>query len=180
MATLAPSHRSAAPVATAPATDDGLFAELLAAHDRQLRSFALRLVNDPTFVDDALQEAYLRAFRALPAFRGEASVRSWLYRIVHNVCMDELRRQRRSETTYDEHSMDTASADTSEISVDSADLAAGLAELPQSQRAAVLLVDGYGMDYAAAGHMLGVPAGTVGSRAFRARAALRETLAVAG
>jgi RNA polymerase sigma-70 factor (ECF subfamily) len=125
-----------------------------------------------------MQEAYLRAFCNLDRFRGESSPATWLHRIVHNVCMDELRRRRRrAETIYDETTCDVDPQDTTDFSVDRADLGAGLAELSAELRAAVVLVHGYGMAYAVAGKVLGVPAGTVGSRAFRARAALRDSLA---
>jgi RNA polymerase sigma-70 factor (ECF subfamily) len=170
---------SIAPVGATISRSD--FVDLLARHDRQLRALAMRLLGDRELVEDALQEAYLRAFRALPQFRGESSVATWLHRIVHNVCMDELRRRsRRAESPFDETFLATAGtdADASDRGVERVDLAAGLADLPAEQRAAVILVDGYGMGNRAAGEILGVPAGTVGSRAFRARAALRQSLAV--
>jgi len=153
--------------------------ELLADHGRQLRALALRLLGDPALVDDALQEAYFRAFRALPQFRGESSPATWLHRIVHNVCMDELRRRRRqAEKPFDESMVNAAAADAFDFSVDRADLRAGLAGLPPELRAAIVLVHGYGMGYTAAARMLGIPPGTVASRIFRARAALRQSLNV--
>jgi RNA polymerase sigma-70 factor (ECF subfamily) len=159
-------------------TEDSRLVDLLVEHDRQLRQLALRLLDDPMLVDDALQEAYLKASAALPRFRGESSLGTWLHRIVHNVCVDELRRRRRrAEKPYDEREMDAAPADAGDFSAERADLGAGLADLPHDLRVAVVLVDGYGMPYAAAARMLGVPTGTVGSRAFRARAALRHSLA---
>ena len=162
-----------------PAPDVATLVDMLADHDRPLRALALSLLGDAASVDDVLQEAYLRAARALPRFRGDSSLATWLYRIVHNVCIDELRRRRRRpEDNYDEAALETAVADSSDAGVDRVDLAAGLAGLPHEQRAAVVLVDGYGMGYADAARVLGVPAGTVGSRAFRARIVLRRALAV--
>ncbi len=176
MSPIAPS-RSITPVGVSISGSD--FVDLLAEHDRRLRARAVRLLGDPGLAEDALQEAYLRAFRALPRFRGDSSMATWLHRIVHNVCMDELRRRcRRAEDPLDGSLADTAVADPSDLGIARADLAAGLAGLPADQRAAVVLVDGYGMGYGAAGELLGVPPGTVGSRVFRARAALRHTLSV--
>ena len=178
MSTLAPST-STAPVDTQVNVE--VLADVLAAHDGRLRGLALRLLGDRDLVDDALQEAYLRALRALPRFRGESSLATWLSHIVHNICIDELRRRRRrAEDSIDESSAEVGSTDTDpgDLGVGRADLIAGLAALTTDQRAAVVLVDGYGMGYRSAGQMLGVPPGTVGSRAFRARAVLRQTLAV--
>ncbi|MGI8810588.1 MAG: RNA polymerase sigma factor [Acidimicrobiales bacterium] len=172
---LATSPSPTKPVATAP--DCAPFVELLAAHDRQLRALALRILGDPGLVDDALQEAYLRAFRALPRFRGESSLATWLHRIVHNVCIDEhRRRRRRAEVPFDEGSHEGEPADAADLGVERSDLSAGLAGLPYEQRATIVLVDGYGLNYAAVADMLGVPVGTVGSRAFRARIVLRQAL----
>jgi RNA polymerase sigma-70 factor (ECF subfamily) len=163
---------------------DAALVDLLMAQNSGLRALALRLLGDPGLVDDALQDAYIRASRALPRFRGDAALTTWLHRIVHNVCMDELRRRRhRAEQPYQEEGTtapampaDTGDA-TADFAAERADLAAGLAGLPAAHRAAIVLVDGYGMGYHAAATMLGVPTGTVGSRVFRARSVLRQTLA---
>jgi RNA polymerase sigma-70 factor, ECF subfamily len=167
-----------------PITDGAVLVDLLTEQDSRLRALALRLLGDADMVEDALQDAYIRAFQALPRFRGEAALATWLHRIVHNVCMDELRRRRRrAEQPYDEEGTTAASLtedtrdSTADLTAERADLVAGLAELPAPHRAAIVLVDGYGMGYQAAAAMLGIPTGTVGSRVFRARAVLRQTLA---
>ena len=160
-------------------TDAAALVDLVTEHNGQLRALALRLLDDPALVDDALQDAYIRAFRALPRFRGESSLATWLYRIVRNVCMDELRRRRRrAERPYEAAESMAVGDDSGDLTVERTDLVAGLAALPATHRAAIVLVDGYGMGYRAAGEMLGIPAGTVGSRVFRARASLRLALAV--
>ena len=74
--------------------DEGAFAELIERHDRSFRSLAFRLLADRDRMDDALQDAYVKAFRALPRFRGGSAPSTWLYRIVYNTCLDELRRGR--------------------------------------------------------------------------------------
>src|ERR671934_126486 len=70
------------------------FPELIERHDRALRALAFRLLGDRDRMDDVLQEAYVRAYRALPRFRGRSLPGTWLYRIVYNACIDELRRER--------------------------------------------------------------------------------------
>jgi len=155
-------------------------ANLLAEHittGPRLPRLALRLLGDPNRVDDVVQDAYLRVFRALPRFQGNASLGTWLYRIVHNLCIDELRRSRRPGEVRDDEALAAPAPDPSDVGVDHADLGAGLAALSQKQRAAVVLVDGYGVSYVEAAKALGVPVGTVASRAFRARTLLRQALA---
>lgn len=147
---------------------------LIAAHDRSLRALAFRLLGDREGMDDVLQEAYAKAFRGVARFRGEAAASTWLYRIVYNACLDELRRRERRRT--EPLGAEVAAADPFAASEAWADLAAALASLPVEERAAVLLVDADGYDYASAARVLGVPEGTIASRLSRARASLRAAL----
>src|SRR3712207_4182656 len=77
--------------------DGDAFAEIVRRHDRQLRGLAHRLLRDDEAVDDVMQEAYLRAFRAMPRFRGDSALATWVHRITSNACMDHLRRRRWTE-----------------------------------------------------------------------------------
>ncbi|MFL6035812.1 MAG: sigma-70 family RNA polymerase sigma factor, partial [Gaiellaceae bacterium] len=77
--------------------DADAFVELVARSDVSHRRLAFRLLGDRDLMDDVLQEAYTRAFRALPSFRGDASLETWLYRIVYNACIDDLRRRKAHE-----------------------------------------------------------------------------------
>lgn len=160
--------------------DRGAFTALVRAHDDRLRGLAYKLLGDPDRMDDALQEAYLRAFVSLPRFRGEAAVGSWLYRIVYNACIDELRRgNRRPEPvdTSDAAWDGPASRPDPESVVSAADATVrALASLPVDQRVAVVLVDGEGFDNLTAARILGVAPGTVASRLARARARLRRVI----
>src|SRR3954447_22883970 len=74
--------------------DDRAFAHIVRHYDDGLRALAYRLLGDRTRMDDALQEAYVHAYRALPRFRGDSSLGTWLYRIAYNACLDELKRTR--------------------------------------------------------------------------------------
>jgi RNA polymerase sigma-70 factor, ECF subfamily len=152
------------------------FIDLVEAHDLSLRRVAFRLLGDPDAMDDVLQEAYLKAFRSLPRFRGRSTHATWLYRIVYNACLDELRRRRTNRTVP----LDLATAEEAEDPFDAvagrSALADALASLPPDQRAVVLLVDADSFDYRAAADVLGVEVGTIASRLNRARAALRHTL----
>jgi RNA polymerase sigma-70 factor, ECF subfamily len=157
--------------------DDASFRAIVLHYDRGLRSLAFRLLGSRERMDDAIQEAYVKAFRAVPGFRGAASLGTWLYRIAYNACLDELERGRRvvplpldvAEGRPDGRALETEVAERTA-------LADALRDLPLTDRAAVLLVDAQGFTYDEAAEILGVPAGTVASRLARARAALRRTL----
>jgi RNA polymerase sigma-70 factor (ECF subfamily) len=152
------------------------FTELVRKHDHGLRALAYRLLEDRDRMDDALQDAYVKAYRALPAFRGESSLATWLYRIAYNACLDELRRTRNVVPLERiEDRPDPAPALPERTATGDA-LARALSTLAPQDRAAVLLVDAQGFDYESAGEVLGVPAGTVASRLNRARAQLRRVL----
>ncbi len=161
--------------------DRDAFAEVLRRHDDRLRGLAYKLLGgNRASMDDALQEAYVRAYRALPRFRRDADLGSWLYRITYNACIDELRRTKRRPEPWDPFApgADQPSREPSpERSVLAADAATrALAVLPEDQRITVVLVDGEGFDNLTAARILGVAPGTVASRLSRARAAMRHTL----
>jgi RNA polymerase sigma-70 factor (ECF subfamily) len=129
--------------------------------------------------DDLTQETFLRAFRALPGFRGESSARTWLLSIARRVCMDELRhrsRQRRQESRMialgDRES--PATAGTEEIEVQEL-----LGHLPEDRRTAFVLTQLTGLSYEDAARACGVPAGTIASRVARARTDLIAALGMA-
>lgn len=162
------------------AGDQRCFTELVRRYDDRLRGLAFKMLGDRHRMDDAMQEAYLRAYRSLHRFRRDAELGSWLYRIVHNVCIDELRRAGRRPPPVDtsEPMWDGPGGGTGpEQAVVTADRATrALAALPEDQRATVLLVDGEGFDNVTAARILEVAPGTVASRLSRGRAAMRRVL----
>jgi RNA polymerase sigma-70 factor (ECF subfamily) len=162
--------------------DPDAFTDMVRHYDDDLRGLAYRILGDRDRMDDALQEAYLKAFRALPRFRGRSSLGTWLYRIVYNACLDELARSRRHAGAALEDVAEPADrrAGVADTAADRGDLARALASLTPQDRAAVLLVDAHGLDYREAAEVLDVPHGTVASRLHRARAALRRALAAEG
>lgn len=151
------------------------FLLLIREFDLRHRRLAFRLLGDRHRMDDVLQEAYARAFRALPRFRGGAALGTWLYRIVYNACLDDLRRSgARKEVSLDEWREGRAAR--SEQVEERLDLESALAALPVDLRAVVLLVDAEELSYDEAAEVLGIPPGTVASRLSRARAVLRSAL----
>ena len=163
------------------AGDQRAFTDLVRRYDDRLRGLAFRILGDRHRMDDAMQEAYLRAYRNLHRFRRDAELGSWLYRIVHNACIDELRRMGRRPAPVDtaEPRWDgpSGAADPERTVVASDRARRALDALPEDQRATVLLVDGEGFDNITAAAILEVAPGTVASRLSRGRAAMRRALA---
>ena len=172
----------AAVLERARAGDHAAFRDLVRHYDAGLRALAFRLLGNAGRMDDVLQEAYVKAYRGLTSFRGDSSVRTWLYRITYNACLDDLRRRAKVMELPFEAAIDSRAGapDPGDQAALRSSLAAALAALPADQRAAVLLVDAEGFDYAAAGRVLGVAEGTVASRVSRARATLRSALRTGG
>jgi RNA polymerase sigma-70 factor (ECF subfamily) len=158
--------------------DPEAFAIVVRHYDPALRALAYRLLDSRDRMEDALQEAYVKAFRALPRFRGQSQLGTWLHRIVFNACLDELKRLRRAGTVPLDDAADALGAgpDHADRVAARERLERALATLGPHDRAAVVLVDAQGFDYRAAAEVLGIPAGTVASRLNRARAALRDAL----
>ncbi len=155
------------------------FVAILCHYDRRLRLVAYRLLRDRDLVDDALQDVALKAFAALPQFRGEASVGTWLHRITHTTCLDYLRRSKPLELVPPDELPEVhrgVEADTAELVIRRDNLRRRLSALPPAQRITVLLVDHGGYDYRSAAEILGISPGTVGSRLNAAHAVLRRRL----
>ena len=157
------------------------FGVLLKRHDAKLRGLAYKMLGgDRHWMDDALQEAYLRAYRARDSLRNEDEAGTWLYRIVTNTCIDELRKGRRRPHPVDVGSATwerPSGATLPDDAVVRSDLVRRvLAALPDDQRATVVLVDGEGFDHTTAAEMLGVAPGTVASRLSRARQTMRDAI----
>ncbi len=133
--------------------DQEAFAAMIRHYDSGLRAFAYRLLGDPDRMDDALREAYVKAYRALPRFRGASKLGTWLYRVAYNACLDEFERSRHIVQLPLAEAADPPDPGpgVAETVVRRRSLADALAELAPEDRAAVLLVDAQGFDYGAAG-----------------------------
>lgn len=122
--------------------------------------------------DDLTQEVYLRAWTALPAFRAEASARTWLLVLARRTCADALRRRRRRRLL--DASLPAPAEEPDPAG--SVALERLLADLPPDRRAAFVLTQVLGCSYAEAAEVCGVPVGTIRSRVARARADLLARL----
>ncbi len=156
--------------------DRDAFMQLVWVHQAGVRAFAHGLLGDRELAEDIAQEAFLRAWGGLGAFRGDAALGTWLYAIVRRVALDEVRRPAVRTVPVDEawERADWRVADP----VLRGDLERALQALEPAQREAFLLVVVLGLSYQEVGGMAGCPAGTVASRVFRARARLAAALSV--
>ncbi len=154
------------------------FTRLLKQCDPQMRALAYSMLRDFDATHDALQIAYLKAYRKYDSFERRAAFSTWLYTIVYRTCLDEIRRRRPNESIDYLDQQPDPSLDPGDRVELSMSINEALAQLPPAQRAAVLLVDGHGLSFDEASEALGIPAGTLGSRLSRARAALRQHLQV--
>ncbi len=158
------------------------FEALVRAHEKTVYNLALRMTGNPQDAEDMAQEAFLKAYRSLPEFRGESKFSVWLYRIVSNVCLDHLRKQSRRPSSSLTVEDDDGEEQQFEVPDESASpeklleqklmreaVQRGLNELPDEQRQILLLREIRGLSYEEIGEALGLEAGTVKSRIFRAR-----------
>jgi RNA polymerase sigma-70 factor (ECF subfamily) len=167
-------------VRAAQRRDHRAFALIVEAHQERLNALVYHIVQDRGATQDVVQDALLRAYRALPQFRGEAALGTWLYRIAYSAAMDHMRRQgRRPElvcenplsieaaAVHDDHAEHTGLRDA---------IAQGLTALPVDHRLTLLLVDREDLTYREVATIMDVSPGTVCSRLQRARRKLRAAL----
>ena len=180
-------------VARIVAGDRDAFEQLMRSHNTALFRAARAIVRDDADAEDVLQEAYLSAYRHLPGFRGDASLSTWLTRIVINQALGRLRARRRDNVValLDDRPpgavepMEQAMDDDPNASPETGAMRAELRRLlekkidalPLAFRTAFILREVEEMTIEEAAECLGVPAATVRTRVFRARALLRASLA---
>ncbi|MGC8762695.1 MAG: RNA polymerase sigma factor [Acidobacteriota bacterium] len=167
------------------------FERLVFRHEREVYRLVLRLLRNPDDALEVAQEAFLRAYRGLPSFRGEASFRTWLYGIALNAA-------RTRQATLSRHLSRTESLEGGEddppsplLSISDPGpspesralggelkeaLLAALSRISPEHREILLLREVEGLDYEEVALLLGIPAGTVKSRLARARRAVREAM----
>ena len=170
--------------------DQRAFEQLVSKYQRKLGRLLSRFIRDPAEVEDVSQEAFIKAYRALPSFRGDSAFYTWLYRIGINTAKNYLVAQGRRAPTSTE--FDSEEAET----FDSADqlrdintpesllLSKQIGEtvngaidaLPEELRTAIVLREIEGLSYEEIAGMMDCPIGTVRSRIFRAREAVSQKL----
>jgi RNA polymerase sigma-70 factor (ECF subfamily) len=147
----------------------------------RLRRFARNLTRNPHDADDVLQIAVERALTRLDQWRSDARLDSWLFKIVRNAWIDEIRsRGRRDRVFAAAEAGDNVGHDPLATEIELLSVQTAMARLPEEQREAVSLVLVEGLPYREAAEVLGVPVGTLTSRLARGRAALQAMLGMDG
>jgi RNA polymerase sigma-70 factor (ECF subfamily) len=170
--------------------DKHAFELLVIKYQRKILRLLSRLIRDPSEIEDVAQEAFIKAYRALPQFRGDSAFYTWLYRIAINTAKNHLVASGRRPSspsefetedgeTFDE--TDTLSDNnTPESVLASREIAetvnAAIESLPEELRSAIVLREIEGMSYEDIATAMGCPIGTVRSRIFRAREAIASRL----
>jgi RNA polymerase sigma-70 factor (ECF subfamily) len=170
--------------------DKRAFGLLVEKYQRKLARLLSRYVRDPAEVEDVTQEAFVKAYRALPAFRGDSAFYTWLYRIGINTAKNYLMAMgRRAPTTTEveaeeaeghedgEQLRDISSPESMLLSKEiAATVNDTIQALPEELRTAIQLREIEGMSYEDIARVMDCPIGTVRSRIFRAREAIAERL----
>lgn len=167
--------------------DLAAFNALVEKYQQSVYNLCLRMLSSPQAAEDATQEAFVAAFKAIRSFHGD-TFRAWLFRIASNACYDEMRRKRsRPAASLDEphgdqgHTIDVpASGQSPEERAEQQELGEliqrALSQLHPDQRIVLVLCDVQGFDYAEIAQVLNVSLGTVKSRIFRGRMQMRALL----
>lgn len=173
------------------AGDTESFSQLVQIYERRIVNYAFRMLRDRDDAEDAAQEAFLRAYRKLDTFNGDSAFSTWLYTILNNICLDVLRKRKRTgEQTHISINQNSAD-DEYEIQIEDSSpgpydsyrrkaamkaLEAAIGKLSDEHRAVIVMRDINGMEYDEIAKILGISLGTVKSRISRARLALRKIL----
>ena len=174
-------------VARAQGGDIESFNQLIVRWERPIYALAYRVIGKEEDARDVCQDAFLRAYRALPGFKGQAKFSSWLYRIALNLCRDWIRRQRRapvSQLPEDMDAMELASETGPVESIEdlvarrelSAIVEEAMSELSEEQRTAIILKEYHGMTFQEIADMQGCPLSTVKTRLYQGLSLLRRRL----
>ncbi|OFW04296.1 MAG: hypothetical protein A3I61_09975 [Acidobacteria bacterium RIFCSPLOWO2_02_FULL_68_18] len=163
------------------------FNELILRWERPIYALAYRVIGREEDARDVCQETFLRAFRALPGFKGQAKFSSWLYRIALNLCRDWVRRRRRAPLVEVPEGVDpldlAADREPTESIEDlvsrrelSDAVAEAMAVLPEEQRTAIILKEYHGMTFQEISDLQGCPLSTVKTRLYQGLTVLRRQL----
>ena len=175
-------------VALATTGDLESFNQLVVRWERPIYALAYRTLGREEEARDVVQEAFLRAFRGLRGFKGQAKFSSWLYRITLNLCRDWIRRERRAPLVQAPEGTDAVDLADDRVAAEpsvedlvaqremSAAVARAMADLPEEQRAAILLKEYHGLTFQEIADMLDCPLSTVKTRLYQGLSVLRRRL----
>jgi RNA polymerase sigma-70 factor, ECF subfamily len=171
--------------------DPESFNQLIRRWERPIYALAYRTIGREDDARDVVQETFLRAFRGLSGFKGQAKFSSWLYRITLNLCRDWMRRQRRTPVIATPDGVDlvelageSETVETADAAVVRKDLSRAVARamtaLPEEQRAAIVLKEYHDLTFQEIADLLGCPLSTVKTRLYQGLTVLRKELERSG
>ena len=174
-------------VARSRSGDMDSFNQLILRWERPIYALAYRVIGQEEDARDVAQETFLRAFRALPGFKGQAKFSSWIYRIALNLCRDWIRRKKRTPVSQVPEDVDLSELAAEQGPVESVEelvarreLSAVVEEvmalLPEEQRTAVILKEYHGMTFQEIADLQGCPLSTVKTRLYQGLSVLRKHL----
>lgn len=174
-------------VARSKSGDVESFNQLILRWERPIYALAFRVIGREEDARDVCQDAFLRAFKALPGFKGESKFSSWLYRITLNLCRDWMRKQRRAPVVQmpeDTEALELTSVSGPVESIEdlvarrelSAVVEEAMALLPEEQRTAIVLKEYHGMTFQEIADMQKCPLSTVKTRLYQGLSVLRRHL----
>ncbi|MBU2551031.1 MAG: sigma-70 family RNA polymerase sigma factor [Proteobacteria bacterium] len=159
--------------------DEGAFRELLDRHQPALYRFARRFLQDAVEAEDVAQEVFLRLYRSAHRYRPRAALRAYLFRIARNLCVDHLRKQRPGSM---ESAPEAVTRETPLTRLESAQamnrLLQAVADLPENQRAALLMRHDQGLRYREIAEAMEISVAAVESLLVRARRTLRQRVRI--
>ena len=168
-------------VTAAKGGDLDAFEALVRRHTGVVYAHAYRFFGEKTAAEDAVQEVFVKVYRSLGDFDGRSRFSTWLYRVTRNTCLDIVRAGKRRPIPIDPLDVVTAApGDIAEEVALASSVELAMRALPPEDRDALSAVALFGLSYDEASRALGIPAGTVKSRVFRARRALAATLSLEG
>lgn len=178
-------------VARSVAGDKESFNQLILRWERPIYALAYRVIGRDEDARDVCQETFLRAFRALPGFKGQAKFSSWLYRITLNLCRDWIRRQKRTPIVASPEGLDIVELAAEQGPVESIEdlvarnqlsetVAVAMRELPEEQRTAIILKEYHGLTFQEIADLQGCPLSTVKTRLYQGLSVLRRDLEARG
>ena len=167
------------------------FNQLVLRWERPIYALAYRVIGREEDARDVAQETFLRAFRALKGFKGQAKFSSWLYRITLNLCRDWMRRERRTPVSQAPEGIDiielAGEATPSESIEDLVGrkqlglaVSKAMALLPEEQRTAIILKEYHGLTFQEIAELLDCPLSTVKTRLYQGLSVVRKQLEKAG
>lgn len=163
------------------------FNQLVLRWERPIYALAYRTIGREDDARDIVQDTFLRAYRALPGFKGQAKFSSWLYRIALNLCRDWIRKQRRTPTVQTPEGIDLIELASEQGPVESiedlvarhemsAAVAEAMTRLPDEQRTAIVLKEYHGLTFQEIAELQGCPLSTVKTRLYQGLSVLRRHL----